>query len=270
MDTHPLHALIEIMAKHLAPSGAELRYGDMNGMTGEHMRALRPDVVPVAIPDAGALAALPPGRLDSIGMIGTLNAALLRAALYALREGGRLIVVDPAGTADARAVAMLGVAGYNRILAEPVPGGALLRGEKPHASADTLARIRVAARADQPRDDLAGFRGRFVHVPVRQTPNKPVWALKPDDVLTWEGITVMREGAPALIAFSSLPNAVAFMQRAVLADAIVGVNKVAKFTRETAETWPVRVLLNPLMSDLPGEAFGTHALDPASAITGEE
>ena len=55
----------------------------------------------------------------------------------------------------------------------------------------------------------------------------------------------MDAGDPLLLAFSSLPNAVAFMQPAVIAGTIKDVNKVAKFSRATAQDW--RVLINPAL-----------------------
>ncbi|MBW4436378.1 MAG: hypothetical protein KME04_04550 [Pleurocapsa minor GSE-CHR-MK-17-07R] len=270
MDSTTLTHLIDLMAKHLAPSASTLRYADVRGQTGALMRARRPDVAPLAIADNASLAAHPAASFDTVAAIGPLDDALLRGALHALREGGRLIVIDTHGAAGEALVRRLEDAGYIRILVEPASSGVLMRGEKPHASADTIARIEVASHRDIPQAGLAGFKGRFVHVPVRQTPNKPAWALRPDDVITWTGIAVVRGAGPALIVFSSLPNAVTFMQRAVLANRIVGVNKVAKFTREAAAEWATPLLINPLMTDVQHDTFGDFPLDPAQAVTGDE
>jgi hypothetical protein len=66
-------------------------------------------------------------------------------------------------------------------------------------------------------------------------------------------------------------KAVAYMQPAVLAGAIVGVNKVAKFPAGAAAGWPLPLLLNPSFEALREAPAGPPLrVEPALAITGEE
>ncbi len=71
-----------------------------------------------------------------------------------------------------------------------------------------------------------------------------------------------------LLAFSSLPNAVAFMQPAVIAGSLKDVHKVAKFSRTTAQTW--RLLINPAADVLSGREIVLVPIDPALAETPDE
>jgi hypothetical protein len=74
-----------------------------------------------------------------------------------------------------------------------------------------------------------------------------------------------------LLMFSSLLKAVAFMQAAILAGAIAGVNKVGKFPAEAARGWPLPLTLNPTFEAVSGLAAGPAlAVDPRTAITGDE
>ena len=76
---------------------------------------------------------------------------------------------------------------------------------------------------------------------------------------------------PALLAFSSLVKAVAFMQAAILAKWIGGVNKVGKFRGEAARTWALPFLLNPKFDDLRSAALGpAYQVDLETAILGKE
>jgi hypothetical protein len=264
-------AAADIMRKHLPPSGARLHLADVGGRVWAAMAQARADLDVLTPADAGALAALAPGAVDAVTALEPLTPALMAASLAALRPGGRMIVADAHALAGPEWVARLEAAGFVRVLVEALPGGgALLRGEHPHAEADTLARIDVVARPDAMREALAAFRGRYLHVLVRQSPNKPVWALAPGEGYTWRAVAVVRAGAAQVLAFSSLPSAVAFMQRAVLAGQIPGVNKVAKFSRETAQAWPFGVWLNPTLAEVQGAAVAEHPLDPATAVTGDE
>lgn len=49
----------------------------------------------------------------------------------------------------------------------------------------------------------------------------------------------------ALLAFSSLPKAVNFMQPAVLSGHVNDINKVGKFRRDYAAAWTLPVIVNP-------------------------
>lgn len=208
---------------------------------------------------------------------------LLAEAMRVLRPGGRFIMVNPAANrASAKAWQVLKYgfkpaldlfawhlvaqtiggftpesiaerlqsAGYVRILAEPVLDGwgILSRGEKPHAAgASTRDRVKVGASEQTENVILCGEAihqtpGRYIHLLVQQTPNKPVWALQPEDVIRWEAAAV--EG-PSVLAFTSLPQAISFMQQAVMTNSLNGINKVVKFNKNTAAAWPFPVLLNP-------------------------
>jgi hypothetical protein len=236
--------MIAAMAKHLPPSASTMRVLDLNGATGAGavLAALRPDLaVTIGEPsgedhfDAIVAADLP------------LDADLLRTALTALRPGGRLIAVDAVGEPSAALVKLLENAGYTRILVEEAASasgaGVLLRGEKPHITDDTLARIQSVAMQDS-----FNFKGRYIHLLIRQTPNKPVWALKPHEQVEWYAAALAQSGDPLLLAFSSLPNAVAFMQPAVMSGRVKDVNKVAKFSRTTTQDW--HLLINPALDVL--------------------
>jgi hypothetical protein len=269
------NALIAELARHLPPSAATLRLADIGGVTGDSLTLLRPDVAAISVVDADGLRGLGEHSVDSVMMTVHPTAEFLAAALFVLREGGRLILFEAGGAADDQHVKLLADAGYTRILIETLTDddgailGVLMRGEKPHTQSDTLARVAVAG-IEAPRADLAGFKGRYVHVLVRQTPNKPAWALTAEDRLEWHVVSLNGEDGAAP-AFSSLPGAVAFMQRAVLANAIQGVSKVAKFTREAAAAWAFPLILNPLFEDVKGQGLAiVYAVDPQSAVTGEE
>lgn len=268
------HLLIQAMAKHLPPSASTLRLADVDGAAGDALRQHRADLD--IMPVSGEMWTFKENSLDAVAAFDrTLERGLLYSALNALRPGGRLIVVDPHGKPDHKHVLTLEEAGYTRILVEaavehPVTAGVLMRGEKPHLTADTSARVNLIAGRDSAASDLANFKGRYIHLLVRQTPNKPAWALTPDDKITWEAVAIQQEGSAALLAFSSLPNAVAFMQAALLAGTIRDVNKVGKFSRATAETWQFPVLLNPSPDVLRDQTITLIPIDPATAETPDE
>ncbi len=166
------------LIKHLPPSASTLRLLDVSGSLGASLLALRSDLALVDADDLDAVVA------EAV----SLTDANLRRLLARLRPGGRLIAIDPQGEASAEWVRRLETAGYTRILVEELlPSGVLLRGEKPHLTDDTLARIQSVAALDAAQ---AEFRGRYVHLLIRQTPNKPVWALKPDDQITWQAVAL--------------------------------------------------------------------------------
>jgi hypothetical protein len=193
----------------------------------------------------------------------------------ALRPGGRLIVIDVTAAVEQGQVVRLEQAGYTRILVEPLPEtppGALMRGEKPHMTSDTLARIRASAQSDDLLTDLSTYPGRYVFLLIHQTPNKPVWSLREDEKLIWHAVTLASEqpAEPVLIAFSSLSKAVAFMQLAVLAGRIRDVNKVGKFRVETVRAWSLPLLLNPDDTVLRDRAQALLPVEAASAERSDE
>src|SRR4051794_13881762 len=205
--------IIETMIKHLPPSASTLRLLDLNGASADFLTSRRPDL-DVTVGQSGD--ANEADSFDAVVAYGDpLDDELLRAALRTLRHGGRLIVIDPAGEPNSAQVKRLETAGYTRILVEELAEtGVLMRGEKPHITDDTLARIQSVAVRDQ---GMVEFKGRYVHLLIRQTPNKPVWALKGDETVAWQAVALSDNEGETLLAFSSLPNAVAFMQPAVIA-----------------------------------------------------
>jgi hypothetical protein len=198
-----------------------------------------------------------------------LTAELLEAVLRVLRPGGRLVSVDPTGAPGEAWVKTLEEVGYARVLVEtaaecPLPVGALMRGEKPYTEEHTVDRVRqVASRDDVPR-------ARNVNVLVRQTPNKPGWTLQPDDTIVWEAVAVAGDNETVLLAFSSLPKAVAFMQPAVMAGHIQGVNKVAKYRWDVVYHWPNPIMLNPTDDILQTNQVIFLTVDPGTAEVPDE
>jgi hypothetical protein len=257
-----IRRMSEVMIKHLPPSASTLRLLDVNGVAGDLLRQRRADLAVTVGSSA---------EPDSIDAVVAYDAALtddaLRSLLVALRPGGRLIAVDPAGEPSAALVKRLESAGYTRILVEEMLPGVLMRGEKPHVTDDTLARIESVASRDPAQ---AEYRGRYLHLLIRQTPNKPVWALKPGEAVAWEAVALAGDGEPLLLAFSSLPKAVAFMQPAVLSGQIKDVNKVAKFSRAAAAEGGWKLLVNPLAEALDNGTLVMIPVDPTLAETPDE
>lgn len=262
--------LTEAMVKHLPPSASQLSLLDVGGKAREILEKHRPDVSVTVVDDAPWSVA--PESFDAVTAFDDdLRGDLLAAALDALRPGGRLIVMATEGDPDAARVETLEKSGYTRILVEtgaecPLPVGVLMRGEKPHLTEDTLARVRVASDADGDAQTLDDYRGRFVYLAVRQTPNKPIWAIRADEPVTWNAVTING----ALLAFTSLPKAVSFMQPVVVQGVIRDVSKFAKFSVATAKTWPLPVRLNPPIAALDRAKIDQISVDPDTAETPDE
>lgn len=271
--------LIEAMAKHLPPSASHLRLLDVESQAGTVLAELRADLDVHAVSGDAAqwsADALNAGSADSVVAFGALpDGVVLAEALRALRPGGRLIVVDPDGEPEEQWVKALEAAGFTRILVEtaaecPLPTGVLMRGEKPHVTDDTLARVQQVAGQDADLLDLANYNGRYLHLLIQETPNKPVWVREADEPIQWQAVAIEREGVAHFLAFSSLPKAVGFMQPAVLDGRIRDINKVAKFSLQTAQTWTVPVLLNPTVSVFDSGALRLLVIDPTTAETPDE
>lgn len=270
--THVARVLIEAMSKHLPPSAANLRLLDIDSAAGAILAEARADLDVLALSTDPATWMVAPNSIDAVVAYEVvLDDRFLRSALDALRPGGRLIVMHTSGEVSHAPVKILEAAGYTRILVEvgveyPQPTGVLIRGEKPHTTADTLSRVQAVADHDADMLDLTDFKGRYVHALVVQTPNKPVWAMAEGERYRWQAITV--DGR--LLGFSSLPKAVHFMQQAVMRGQINGVNKVAKFSKATAATWGQPVLLNPSLDALDPQAVTLTDIDPDSAEASDE
>lgn len=258
--------LIAQMLRQLPPSGSTLRLLDHGGHCAEPFRALRQDL------DIRCVSALPPNEtgVDAIvALEQPLEDEFLAAAHNCLRPGGRLIIGWQRGEPDAGQQLRLEAAGLVRILIETQGQALLLRGERPHTVQDTLERIRQVADGDTVTDPAA-WPGRYIHLLVKQTPDRPPWALEPGETLRWQALTLGAGAGRRLPAFSSLPKAVAFMQPAVLQGRIRDVNKVGKFPREVARSWPLELLLNPGPAALEQDETGTIDVDPASAASPDE
>lgn len=264
---------MRVMVKHLPPSAATLQLLDIGGVADPIVPELRPDV-------SVKIASLDPTQwtYDSEQFDAVLaydlfpNGTLLSAILKVLRPGGRFMLVNPLWGVEQRHVQRLEQIGYVRILVEEAleGSGLLMRGEKAHITDDTLQRVRDVAQQDGDLLTLSDFRGRYVHLLVRQLPNKPVWKLTPDEQIEWWAVAVERGNSTRLLAFSSLPKAVAFMQPAVMAQFVQDVNKVGKFSKSTASLWPHDILLNPTLAQVEGDTVIWIPVDPDTAEAPDE
>jgi len=247
--------LIESIARHLPPAASQLNLLDINGECGEYLSQFRHDLAVTRAP--GYVRDWPDfddNSFDAITALDyVLNEAFLQKALHLLRPGGRLIVVQSTGQVSDLPGKTLEKAGYVRILVEQASesvGGVLIRGEKVHHTMDTMQRIQSVAGHDADQLDLTTYKGRYVHLLIQQTPNKPAWRLKTDEKIMWQAAALRQGGEEILLAFSSLPKAVSFMQPAVLGGRIHDINKVGKFDKRVAAKWQRNLLLNPTMDVL--------------------
>jgi hypothetical protein len=263
--------LIEAMAKHLPPSGPAVRLIDVGGRAGAILYEMRPDIEIVLSPRKYSEWNIEPGSVDAVVAFGRLpEPALLDSALTALRPGGRLIVMNEQGEPDDAYVRTLEQGGYNRILVEtgaecPLPVGVLMRGEKPHTESHPVDRIKkIASQGDTQRQ------GRYVHLLIRQNPDKPAWKLSPEDKIEWQAVGVAGNDETVALAFSSLPKAVEFMQPVVKAGKLAGVNKIAKFKWDVARAWPFPMMLNPTSDIFETYSVAMVQVDPATAEAPDE
>lgn len=260
-------SVVAQVLKQFPPSASQLQCLDIGDQWRTLLLAARPDMVltPVSVlPTQWDIAA---ASVDAVVAWDIhLSETLLHSALRVLRPGGRFIVANPFTPFDEYEGQRLTAAGWVRLLLEPLDSGRglLLRGERPHLQPDTQARIEQTAQADADHLTLDTYRGRFVHLLVRQTPNKPVWKLTPDDVITWHTLT----DQGVLLAFTSMPKAVAFMQTGVLNGRVYDVNRIARFRREVVQDWPLQ--LNPTFDDLSALPFGRLPINPALAEAPDE
>lgn len=265
---------VAVMAKHLPPSASTLRLLDFDGISGGVLANWRADldITHVSPGDLGG-AGLASDSIDAaVAYDIEIDAKLLSESLRLLRPGGRLIMLNSRGSVSQSQARVLRDNGYTRLLVEPALDGlgVLLRGEKPHHTADTTGRIQGVARAEGDLLDLDNFAGRYLHLLIQQRPNKPVWKLTGEETITWRAAALDSGGRQVLLAFSSLPKAVGFMQPAVLKGLIRDVNKVGKFSRDTVQSWTWSVVLNPTLDSIQGESLTTVQIDPASAEAPDE
>lgn len=219
--------------------------------------------IPLTSPEAAAAA----GPFDAI--IGYVEPDLtldsLETFFHWLRPGGRLIL---AAQADPRTLLeALVQAGYSHCLVEPQSEAwTLYRGERPGMPG-------LAALAALPSGNGSGLHTPFCYIPVEQTPNRPAWRLAPGEKIEWRAPTVLDSGSgqARLLVFSSLVRAVAFMQKAVLADTIRGINKVGKYRSAQVAGWQRPFLVNPTFHDVRNRARGPAVvLEPGAAQAPDE
>ena len=244
----------------------------------------------------------PAGPFDAIA--GPAAPEQLPALGQRLRPGGRLILTHAA--APEALLAAMTAAGLIHCLVEPHGPVSLYRGERPPAGT-TLERHQALAQADwQPTiptsqiptfapdaaagvtnyqiptlapDAVAGVTAYlelptpFIFLLIQRTPNKPAWKLAPGEPVTWRAATLISTAGapPVLLGFSSLVKAVAYMQGAVMARQLAGVNKVGKFPAQAMRAWPLPLALNADFAAVSVlEAGPPFEVDPRTAITGDE
>lgn len=284
------------LAKHLPPSASRLRLLDIDGQCGAVLSSLRADLDIRSVPAVDLQKTVTPAApVDAVVAYDcALDAQMLAAIAARMRPGGRFIAVlhqplaasEKSGPADAISQAaslnvgqagagwlrLLQAAGLARILVERAVAdeGLLIRGEKAHSTDNTLQRIENVARADADRLLLSDYRGRYLHLLIQASPNKPAWKRAPEEEIVWRALAIQGASGAVLLAFSSLPKAVAFLQPAVLRDLVRDVNKVGKFERQVAVAWAQPLTLNPTLDAISQRQLLWLHVDPASAAAPDE
>lgn len=296
--------MIREVIKHLPPSGEYLNLVSIRlPYLAPLIRRYRPDIRVIPSYNIQQVSS------DSVDAIIADSTAPLTECRRILRFGGRLIVLVAAGSGkvpallpyifsnprlaltlyhlqcapapqpNLAAVAKpLEQAGFSRILAENIRNNRLIliRGEKPYPlGTPTLARSASISQNCAILNVINGYtwleiKARFVFLLIRQTPNQPIWH-DGRDMLKWGavGITLVT-GETIVFAFTSLPQAVGFMQRAVLGQTIEGVNKIPKFRLTTAVEWAFPAWVNPSFEDLQSIEMTAITIIPIEPTTAEE
>lgn len=195
----------------------------------------------------------------------------LAASRDRLRPGGRLIVLLSNVTSDLdhgeRRLVELNQHGYIHCLIESLPdGGWLCRGERPPIYSGNQRLSGLISPADTGS-------ARALVVLVKQSPNKPTWRLEPGERRVWEAARLLdpSTGQPALLAFTSLVKAVAFMQPAILAGLLTGINKTGRYALDQVEAWGLPVVINPAFEDWRNASAAEPVkVDPAQSLASEE
>ena len=265
--------LIETLIKHLPPSASALHLLDVNGLAVNMLTQARPDMQISIVSGDVTTWQFENQQFDAVIAVDyILNDTFLSAVLPILRYGGRLIIANSrASFTLAQYGNQLESRGYVRILVEDIPlessKGVLMRGEKAHITDDTHQRIQIVAGNEAEFIPLSDYKGRFIHLLIRQTPNKPPWRIDPDELIQWDAVTING----VMIGFSSLPKAVSFMQPSVLMNKFYTVNKVAKFKRERVMSWSHRIVINPTLTIWDNDAqLGFTPVDPYDAEAPDE
>ncbi|GAB1422194.1 hypothetical protein MASR2M15_24100 [Anaerolineales bacterium] len=245
---------------------------DWGGASVEILQTLRPDLNLIAT-DETAFTSLPADSCDAVTILNITPSSTQFAAIYkCLRPGGRMIILQQFGEVDQATLTTLEKHHFTRILIEPTleNQGVLIRGEKRHEETDTLKRIESVAQKDISLIDWQNYQGRFVYLLIAQVPNIPVWRRKPEDVIEWQALAIQDQAQYIILAFSSFPRAVSFMQEKIQAGSPLIINKVAKFAVSTARNWPYSVLLNPEVFSFPDASMSWLGVDPATAEESDE
>ncbi len=265
---------VEALAKHLPPSASRLRLLDIDGRCGDILAARRADldIRCPAVDDLQRSRIASPAADAIVAFDCDIDSKALRSIAANMRPGGRFIAVLPRGQVRECWVGLLEAGGLVRILVEPAVDGVglLIRGEKPHTTVNTLERIQSVARADVDLADLAAYRGPYLHLLIRQSPNKPVWKLEAGEAIAWRALALGDVSNAVLLAFSSLPKAVGFLQPAVMIDLVRDVNKVGKFAREVAAGWGRHIILNPTLDSIKDQQLIWLHIDPETAAAPDE
>ena len=248
-----------MFAKHLPPSAGAPRVLALDASAAAELPA-EVDLTLAAFPVAERRAASE--RFDAV--VGYAPPDRLESLFALLRPGGRLILAHR--SSPQLLITALTSAGFVHCLVETAGELTLYRGERP-PEGSSLERIHsLSASALSPSSS-------FVFLLIAQYPSQPAWTLAPGETLEWRAATLIdpAAGRPALLAFSSLVKAVGFMQKAVLANFIQGVNKVGKFRADVARTWELPLLLNPDFERVRALSLGPwYAVAPQTAVTGDE
>ena len=209
----------------------------------------------------------------------------VQAAVKSLRPNGRAIFVIPNSDhiATEDIISALTISGLTRILTESVLDHSfvLARGERPTDQERTTDRIAVIAQVEPTAIELlapidAARRFLHLHLLVMQQPPARGWDdVQPDT--TWEALSLQdtHSRQTVLLAFTSLVKAVAFMQSAVLAGAIHGVNKMPRVAAERLISWPYALMINPVFEVLREDSrfdfkSPSISIDPALALKSNE
>jgi hypothetical protein len=240
--------------KHLPPSADRPRVLALDSRAATHLAQAAADldlISPVQARFSPATLPFKTESFDALVAVGLLAAPGPFQPARVLRPGGRFIALVRPEERD-HWLAALAQAGYVHLYSERDGDECLVRGERPPAAlrpADRMAALAGTAQQaltiiDPRTADLRSL-GRHVHLLVAQTPNKPAWRLVPTDALEWHTPVFAAPDRAALApAFTSLVKAVQFMQAAVLAGALPGINKVGKFSAEAARAWSFHLAVN--------------------------
>ncbi len=192
---------------------------------------------------------------------------LLQLRQY-LRQGGRIILFNQSYNDPQKAADELTNAGFERVLAERLEDGILYRGEQPYiGTLSTLERVSVVAKEFNDakiisNTDVEKVKSRFLFVLIRQTPNLPTWRMTTDTEIQWSMVAIETTQYPILVlAFTSLPKAVAWMQQAILDGFLAEVHKIAKFSKTTVSTWQFPLLLNSKFEEVCQLATSVQLID---------